>query len=48
MRKVNWSSRREVIGSTWVVIAAAFLISAALFVIDQAFAGFFRAIEVLN
>ncbi len=48
MRKVNWSSRREVIGSTWVVIAAAFLISAALFVIDQVFAGFFRMIEVLN
>lgn len=48
MRKVNWSSRREVMGSTWVVIAAAFLISAALFGIDQVFAAFFRLINVLQ
>lgn len=48
MRKVNWSSRREVMGSTWVVIAAAFLISATLFLIDQVFAFFFRSIDVLN
>ncbi len=48
MRKVNWSSRREVMGSTWVVIAAAFLISATLFMIDQVFAAFFRSINVLT
>lgn len=48
MRKVNWSSRREVMGSTWVVIAAAFLISALLFAIDSAFANFFKFIDVLN
>lgn len=48
MRKVNWSSRREVMGSTWVVISAAFLISAVLFMIDQVFAAFFRFINVLQ
>ncbi len=48
MRKVNWSSRREVMGSTWVVIAAAFLISAVLFMIDQIFASFFKFIGVLT
>ncbi len=48
MRKVNWSSRREVMGSTWVVIAAAFLISAALFSVDWVFAQFFKMIHVLQ
>jgi preprotein translocase SecE subunit len=48
MRKVNWSSRREIMGSTWVVIAAAFLISGALFIIDYAFSTFFRLIDVLQ
>ncbi len=48
MKKVNWSTRKEVIGSTWVVIVATFLIAALLFVIDQMFASFFRFINVLE
>lgn len=48
MRKVNWSTRKEVIGSTQVVIVAAFLIAAVLFLIDTAFAEFFRLIGVLE
>jgi preprotein translocase SecE subunit len=48
MRKVNWSSRREVIGSTWVVIIAAFLIAAILFVIDIGFSSAFEQIGVLQ
>jgi preprotein translocase SecE subunit len=48
MRKVNWSTRKEIIGSTQVVIVAAFLIAAILFGIDTAFAEFFRLIGVLE
>ena len=47
MKKVNWSSRREILGSTWVVIAASILIAAALFGVDVVFQWFFKAIGVL-
>jgi preprotein translocase SecE subunit len=42
MKKVNWSSRREVFGSTWVVIGISVIIAAILFVTDI----FFRYIAV--
>lgn len=48
MKKVNWSTRREVVGSTFVVVAACFLIAAVLFVIDFAFQFFFRMVNVLE
>jgi len=48
MKKVHWSTRREVIGSTWVVVIACFLIAAILFVIDTVFSAFFRWINVLE
>ena len=48
MRKVNWSTRKEIIGSTQVVIVAAFLIAAILFGIDIGFQAFFRLIGVLQ
>ncbi len=48
MKKVNWTTRREVLGSTWVVIVASFLIAAILYVVDYAFQTFFVAIEVLQ
>lgn len=48
MRKVNWSTKKEVIGSTQVVIVAAFLIATILFGIDVGFQFFFRAIGVLQ
>ncbi|MEO0513015.1 MAG: preprotein translocase subunit SecE [Planctomycetota bacterium] len=41
MKKVNWSTRREVLGSTGVVIFAAFLIAALLYGVDIAFNQFF-------
>jgi preprotein translocase SecE subunit len=47
MKKVNWSTRRDVIASTWVVIGAAFLISALLFVFDLVLQKFFQLIGVL-
>ena len=48
MHKVNWSSRREVFGSTWVVIAISVIIAAVLFFVDIGFSRFFRAIDVLK
>lgn len=47
MKKVNWSTRKDIISSTWVVIFAAFFIAAALFTVDIAFKAFFQAIGVL-
>jgi preprotein translocase SecE subunit len=47
MKKVNWSTRREIIGSTWVVIGAGVVIATSLFVFDLAFQGFFKAIGVI-
>ncbi len=48
MRKVNWSTKKEIIGSTQVVIVAAFLIAAILFGIDLGFQAFFKFIGVLQ
>lgn len=48
MKKVNWSTRREVLGSTWVVIAASVLIAGVLYCVDYAFQTFFHAIDVLQ
>ncbi|MEM1330250.1 MAG: preprotein translocase subunit SecE [Planctomycetota bacterium] len=48
MKKVNWSTRKEVTGSTVVVVVATFLIAAILFVIDLGFSNFFQLINVLE
>ncbi|MDX2117757.1 MAG: preprotein translocase subunit SecE [Planctomycetota bacterium] len=48
MKKVNWSTRREIMGSTWVVIGATFLISLIIFVCDLGLQAFFTAIGVLQ
>jgi preprotein translocase subunit SecE len=48
MRKVNWSTKKEVLGSTWVVIGVSVIIAAILFVADLLFANFFRLIGVLD
>jgi len=48
MKKVNWSTRREIMGSTWVVIGATFLISLLIFVCDIGLQAFFTAIGVLQ
>jgi preprotein translocase subunit SecE len=48
MRKVNWSTRREVVGSTWVVIAMSLIIALILFIADLVFQAFFGAIGVLE
>lgn len=48
MKKVNWSNRREIIGSTWVVVSVSVIIAAILFVVDIGFSRFFRMINVLE
>ncbi len=47
MKKVNWSTRKELIGSTRVVILFMFAIAAFLFVVDIAFGYFFYLIDIL-
>lgn len=48
MKKVNWTSRKELIGSTKVVILFMFLIAILLFVIDILFGYLFYGITVLK
>ena len=48
MRKVNWSTRKDIINSTWVVIGASLLLGVYLFGFDLLFAEFFRLIGVLD
>ncbi|MHC4997182.1 MAG: preprotein translocase subunit SecE [Planctomycetota bacterium] len=48
MRKVNWSTRREVMGSTWVVIGVSVIIALVLLVADIILSQFFKAIGVLQ
>ena len=48
MKKVNWSTYREIRGSTIVVIVATFMIAGILYVVDIGFSWFFGAIGVLE
>lgn len=48
MKKVNWTSRKDLIGSTKVVIVFMFLIALILFFIDIIFSYFFYLIGVLK
>jgi preprotein translocase subunit SecE len=48
MKKVNWTSRKELIGSTKVVILFMFLIAFMLFAFDIVFGYLFYAIGVLK
>lgn len=48
MKKVNWSTRKDIIGSTWVVIGSSFLIAAFIFSADFIMQWFFKTIGVLH
>jgi len=48
MKKVNWTSKKDLIGSTKVVIFFMLLIAAALFLIDIAFGYLFALVGVLK
>ncbi|MFH0982109.1 MAG: preprotein translocase subunit SecE [Planctomycetota bacterium] len=48
MKKVSWASRKELFGSTQVVILFTVALATALFVVDVAFMAFFNSIDVLR
>lgn len=48
MKKVSWSTKREVIGSTKVVIMFTLLMAMSLFVVDITFQALFKALGVLK
>jgi preprotein translocase subunit SecE len=48
MKKVNWTTRKELIGSTKVVIIFMFLIAGILFLYDLFFGELFHLIKVLE
>ena len=48
MKKVSWSSKEEVIGSTKVVILFTFMLALFLFVVDVVFQQAFKWIGVLK
>lgn len=47
MKKVNWSSPREVMGHTWVVIGACVLLASTLFLVDLTLRNGFAFIGLL-
>jgi preprotein translocase subunit SecE len=48
MRKVNWSTKREIIGSTILVILLTFFIAIFCQIADLLFSWFFQSIDVLQ
>jgi preprotein translocase subunit SecE len=48
MKKVNWPTRREIVGSTWVVIAGTIMFTVLMALIDFAFILFFQKIHILQ
>jgi len=48
MKKVSWSSRKEIAGSTKVVIVTTFIMAALLFGVDMMFQFLFRWLKVLR
>ncbi len=48
MKKVNWPSKKEIIGSTWVVICGTAFIAVLLYVINIGFTTLFVKIKLLE
>ncbi len=48
MKKVNWSTRREIMGSTWVVISLTFVIAGLIAILDMGYSMIFQALKVLD
>lgn len=47
MRKVNWPTRREIIGATWVVICGTLLMALLLWIVDLGFIFLFQRIGII-
>lgn len=48
MKKINWSTRREIVGSTTAVIFTAFFLALFCWVLELVFVWFFQLIRVLD
>jgi len=48
MKKVSWSSRKEVVGSTKVVIVTTFILAVIIFGVDLLFVVLFRWLGVMG
>jgi preprotein translocase subunit SecE len=48
MKKVSWSSRKEIVGSTKVVIVTTFIMAVILFGVDFLFAAIFHWMGILG
>ena len=48
MKKVSWSSRKEIVGSTKVVIGATFMLAAILAAVDAGFAVLSKLIGLMG
>ena len=48
MKKVNWSTRREIMGSTTAVITISVILAVYCWVLEIGFVAFFRLIKVLD
>jgi preprotein translocase SecE subunit len=48
MKKVNWSNRKEIMGSTWVVIGVTMALAVLCFAFDFIFQVLFKTIGVLK
>ena len=48
MRKVNWPTKKEIVGSTWVVIFGTLFITLILFIVDIGFFWLFSQIGILD
>jgi preprotein translocase SecE subunit len=48
MRKVNWPSKKEITGSTWVVICGTLLLTVMIFTADLLFTLLFTAINIID
>ena len=48
MKKVNWSTRREIMGSTWVVISLTFIVATIIGFLDMGYSMIFQTLNVLE
>jgi len=48
MKKVNWSTRREIMGSTWVVISFTFIVASIIAFLDMGYSMIFQTLKVLE
>ncbi len=48
MKKVSWSSKKEIVGSTKVVIVTAFIMAAILFTVDMVFIFLFDWLGIMK